>query len=283
MPEIEEIIKELITYLQTAAKIINKGNVSREIQPFIEDDETTVMCEVFLIPIQEYNTRFTITGVMLALYKLSVNNSIKYDMYVKYNLKDPMHVIIFKGSDIEKKHALQILAQLCFDTQVLDLVVKDNDLRQNIVDISNKENCSLKSLRNLCEQISWEIKMKDKKLEEDRVKPIKDNNEQKQVMISYNSASRDLCLKIKEELEKNNYKVWIDINEIHGSSLEAMARAVESSDYILMCITEKYRQSVNCQAEAQYSFKLKKKIIPLIMQKGMENVDGWLGNKIQVL
>jgi hypothetical protein len=34
----------------------------------------------------------------------------------------------------------------------------------------------------------------------------------------------------------------------------------------------RYRQSLNCQAEAQYSFKLNKKIIPLIMQDSYENV-----------
>jgi hypothetical protein len=44
-----------------------------------------------------------------------------------------------------------------------------------------------------------------------------------------------------------------------------------------MCVTEKYRQSLNCQAEAQYAFKLNKKIIPLIMQSGYENADGWMG------
>ena len=98
-----------------------------------------------------------------------------------------------------------------------------------------------------------------------------------QIMISYNGASRDLCINLKDELEKAGYKVWIDIDEIHGSSLDSMARAVETSEIILMCVTEKYRQSINCQAEAQYAFKLKKPILPLIMQKGYENVDGWLG------
>jgi arsenate reductase-like glutaredoxin family protein len=56
-----------------------------------------------------------------------------------------------------------------------------------------------------------------------------------------------------------------------------MAEAVENSFCVLICITEKYRQSINCQAEAQYAFKLNKPIIPLIMQKGYENVTGWLG------
>ena len=53
-----------------------------------------------------------------------------------------------------------------------------------------------------------------------------------------------------------------------------MAEAVENSDVIILCITEKYRQSINCQAEAQYAFKLKKYIVPLILQKGYNNING---------
>ena len=84
-------------------------------------------------------------------------------------------------------------------------------------------------------------------------------------------------MKIKEKLERAKYKVWIDVNEIHGSCLDSMAKAVENAEIVLMCVTEKYRQSNNCQSEARYAFKLEKKIIPLIMQKGYHNVDGWLG------
>ena len=96
-------------------------------------------------------------------------------------------------------------------------------------------------------------------------------------MISYNSSSRPLCLQIKSQLEEAGYKVWIDVNDIHGSSLDSMARAVEDARTVLICITEKYRQSLNCQAEAQYAFKMNKHIVPLIMEKDYENVRGWLG------
>jgi hypothetical protein len=90
-------------------------------------------------------------------------------------------------------------------------------------------------------------------------------------------GSRDLCLKIKKALESCGFKVWMDVSDIHGSSLEAMATAVENSCCVLMCVTEKYRQSINCQSEAQYAYKLNKPIIPCIMQKGYQNVTGWLG------
>lgn len=56
-----------------------------------------------------------------------------------------------------------------------------------------------------------------------------------------------------------------------------MANAIENSFVVLICISERYRESINCQAEAQYAFKIKKPIIPLILQKGFENVSGWLG------
>ena len=127
-----------------------------------------------------------------------------------------------------------------------------------------------KSIKELIEQIKWNSNENNH--------PIKENDpDEEHIMISYNTGSRELCLKIKEKLESFGFKIWIDVNDIHGSSLDAMAKAVEKSLCVLMCVTEKYRQSINCQAEAQYAFKMNKKIIPLIMQAGFDNVKGWLG------
>lgn len=95
-------------------------------------------------------------------------------------------------------------------------------------------------------------------------------------MISYNSQSRELCLKIKKALVSLGYKVWIDVDCIRGSSLESMAFAIESSRCVLMCMTENYKLSANCRAEAEYAFQLNKPIVPLIMQSKYKP-DGWLG------
>ncbi len=43
-----------------------------------------------------------------------------------------------------------------------------------------------------------------------------------------------------------------------------------------MCMSETYKQSANCQSEAEYAFKRKKHIIPIKM-KGDYIADGWLG------
>ncbi len=98
----------------------------------------------------------------------------------------------------------------------------------------------------------------------------------KHIMISYNRDTRDLCLRIKEDLEKSGFRVWIDVEEIHGSSLESMAHAVENSLCVLMCMTEKYKMSPYCRAEAEYTFQLGRPFVPLIMQDNYKP-DGWLG------
>jgi hypothetical protein len=281
LEDTQYIIKLHVKMLNDVADIFNQPDVllKRGMHEFIEeDDHEPIKHEVYSLVVYEYNVQYTVTGLILPLYRLSVNNKIKYSMYCENNLRDPLRVIIFKGNDIEKKYALQLLAQLCFDPLCIDIIRSDVELRKQIMLLANKTDTIVKQLPKICKQIEWAFQMQDQSANKmNAVSGATDAKSKNQIMISYNAASRDLCLKVKEALEFAGYKVWIDVEEIHGSSLEAMARAVESSDVILMCVTEKYRQSVNCQAEAQYSFKLQKPIVPLIMQKGYENVDGWLG------
>ena len=157
-----------------------------------------------------------------------------------------------------------LLADYDFNTVLAELCLKNEDEIQN-----ETEKEIFQSTKNLIGKINWILNEKRKNGQ------VNDKNDH--IMISYNTASRESCLKIKAQLEESGFKVWIDVNDLHGSSFDAMAKAVENSILVLVCITEKYRQSINCQAEAEYAFRLKKKIIPVIFEKGYENVKGWLG------
>lgn len=170
---------------------------------------------------------------------------------------------------MEKQHSIELLAQLCFDDRVNHDLRKDSHLIEYLKNDIIASPVDYKKLLKSCKQLMWvlnENKLGSIKKEEAKKEAI--NNEGEHLMISYNTGSRELCLQIKESLEEKGFKIWIDVEEIHGSSLDSMARAVENAYCVLMCVTEKYRQSVNCQAEAQYAFRLNKKIVPLIMQKG---------------
>jgi hypothetical protein len=63
---------------------------------------------------------------------------------------------------------------------------------------------------------------------------------------------------------------------MYGSTLQSMAQAIESSDMILICMSNPYKQSAYCRSEAEYAYTRQRHIIPLIMEKKYRP-DGWLG------
>jgi hypothetical protein len=168
------------------------------------------------------------------------------------------------------------LAQLSFNKNIALDINKDAEFRAFLDKEAATKPDNLNDTEfnnsNICKQIDWNIKEINEK------KPLDEfDNDKKHIMISYNTDSRGLCLQVKSELEASGYKVWMDVSDIHGSSLDSMAKAVEGACAVLICVTEKYRQSLNCQSEAQYAYKCGRPIIPCIMQQGYQNVTGWLG------
>lgn len=68
------------------------------------------------------------------------------------------------------------------------------------------------------------------------------------VMISYQWNNQETLIQIKEHLRSNGFKVWMDIDDMAGSTLEAMAKAVEEADVVLLCFSKKYKNNDNCRA-----------------------------------
>jgi TIR domain len=54
-----------------------------------------------------------------------------------------------------------------------------------------------------------------------------------------------------------------------------VALAVEQADLVLMCVSQKYKDSPNCRLEGEYCVNKRVKIVPLMMQHGYQ-ADGWL-------
>ncbi|XP_070538017.1 uncharacterized protein [Ptychodera flava] len=96
------------------------------------------------------------------------------------------------------------------------------------------------------------------------------------VMISYQWDVQKTIIKIKDQLKAKGYKVWMDIEQMEGSTLEAMASAVENASVVLICYTQKYKDSPSCRTEAEYTYRLQKPFVPLKIQQNYQP-DGWLG------
>ena len=72
------------------------------------------------------------------------------------------------------------------------------------------------------------------------------------VMISYQWDVQPLMKKVRDALKEEGYNVWIDIDAIGGSTLQAMANAIENSAVVLMCVSKKYNDSPSCRSGMQY-------------------------------
>jgi len=148
-------------------------------------------------------------------------------------------------------------------------------LRSNPVFMSNlvhlAKECDNEQMRKMTHGILWNLES----THQDRT-ISQFNDEQKfDIMISYSHKDEVLCKKIYEELIKSSYRVWIDFDQIHGNVMDAMAQAIERSHTIVICMSEQYRRSNYCRAEAHYAFQRQLKIVPILLQEHYQP-DGWL-------
>ena len=118
----------------------------------------------------------------------------------------------------------------------------------------------------------WEIEGKTARGNVDKTKETTGNH----VMISYQWDAQQVLVEVKNKLQASGYRVWMDLEQMGGSTLEAMAKGVENAAVVLVCVSQRYKESPNCRSEAEYAYQLRKDIIPLMMQRNY-TADGWLG------
>lgn len=91
-------------------------------------------------------------------------------------------------------------------------------------------------------------------------------NNTKHIMLSYSWSQQSLVKEIAAQLKGSGFHVWLDLERMKGSTLQAMADAIEGSVLVLMCVSKSYKESVNCRLEAEYTMTCKVPIIPLMME-----------------
>jgi hypothetical protein len=98
------------------------------------------------------------------------------------------------------------------------------------------------------------------------------------VMMSYNWAVQAIVMRIVAELQRRGYLVWVDLERMKGSVMDAMSEAVEGAEIFLFCVSELYKESANCRLEATYAQQVlhTDQMIPLMMSQGFRP-KGWLG------
>ncbi|CAF4115588.1 unnamed protein product [Rotaria sordida] len=182
--------------------------------------------------------------------------------------------------------ALELIWTLAFDEQIAQFLKQNQLFMTNVKSIltieTNKyeydqknEEKNVERLKKAAHGILWLLENEEKALK--NTKNEQQHKHEYDLMISYSWNDMDLSHQVCDYLTKNkHYKIWIDRDEMHGSTIDSMAEAIEKSDIVLMCMSETYKRSENCKAEAEYARKRKRCIIPLMMREKYDP-DGWLG------
>ena len=182
----------------------------------------------------------------------------------------PVLISVIKTSkeDEEKGCATRALWMLAFDDSNKEAIRQKEEGAMDILQqLQHSEN---PQVQRAAAGALWELEGKTVRHSE-RIESTGNH-----VMISYQWDSQKVLVELKNRLRASGYRVWMDLEQIGGSTLDAMAKAVENSSVVLVCVSERYKESPNCRAEAKYAFQLKKEIIPLMMQRNYMP-DGWLG------
>ena len=182
----------------------------------------------------------------------------------------PVLISVIKTSkeDEEKGCATRALWMLAFDdSNKEDIRQKEEGAMDILQQLQHSEN---PQVQRAAAGALWELEGKTVRHSE-RIESTGNH-----VMISYQWDSQKVLVELKNRLRASGYRVWMDLEQIGGSTLDAMAKAVENSSVVLVCVSERYKESPNCRAEAKYAFQLRKEIIPLMMQRNYMP-DGWLG------
>jgi len=179
-----------------------------------------------------------------------------------------------------KLPALEILLALAFNKDFA-ITLKDNETFMNHV--RTLTSSPHEDLQRVATALIWKLE----KEPETTVKKLEDHpsstsaptavpKKQYDIMISYSHNDKELCHRIANILEKDKLRIWIDSQLMHGATFDAMAKAIENAEFVLVCMSDAYKQSIFCEMEASYAVKRRCHIIPLVMTPNYK-ADGWLG------
>eukprot|EP00047_Mylnosiga_fluctuans_P017959 m.65811 g.65811 ORF g.65811 m.65811 type:complete len:615 (-) comp7355_c0_seq3:110-1954(-) len=96
------------------------------------------------------------------------------------------------------------------------------------------------------------------------------------VMISYSWANKSTVVRLARQLQHAGLPVWIDVDQMTGSTVEAMAEAIENAAVVVIAVSHDYKESANCRLEAEYALKQRKPLVFMRLQRDYVPT-GWLG------
>ncbi|XP_062594967.1 uncharacterized protein LOC134256336 [Saccostrea cucullata] len=281
---LEDLLKTDITYVKLVVLLALSYMVNEEQNRQITADESIFDFILDMVHKAEKakdrrQWGFSIHELINGLAKLAKNDDNKTTI-MKKGAFDTLKRVLKQGNEAEQIAVVNVIWELSFAKKNKERFKNDKEVWKTLQSLYNSDSKELsKAAQGACFVIN---EGQDAAKKKKKVKPEEKEEESAiagHIMLSYNWANQKVLLQIRDRLQEKGFTVWMDVDNMEGSILEAMARAVEDARIILVCYSEKYKDSQNCRTEAEYAYSQKKEIIPLLMEKGYK-ATGWLGAMI---
>eukprot|EP00058_Branchiostoma_floridae_P015677 XP_002601165.1 hypothetical protein BRAFLDRAFT_75614 [Branchiostoma floridae] len=273
-----EGIKTMATL--TLAYVVDEENLGIMADPSV----ISFIIEIFTGAVDDESKShlgYSATELAMGVERLAVNDTPDDNnklTLVAEGILPPLIILMTEGDEEEQLYSIRAISQLAFHSdnkeKILNLKVipKLLEFAQSVdADTAVAAKGTLWELQG--------VNARKQKVEEPgagKTDETKTDSRAGHVMLSYQWDNQEVVKKIKAALEAAGYKVWMDIDQMGGSTLEAMAGAVEGAAVVLVCMSRKYKESANCRRECEYTVTRGTDIIPLKMD-GKYKPDGWLG------
>ena len=148
----------------------------------------------------------------------------------------PVLISVIKTSneDEEKASAIRALWMLAFHDNNKEKIRQEEGAMDILHRLQHSEN---PEVQKAAAGALWELEGKTARHSE-RMESTGNH-----VMISYQWDSQEVLVEVKNRLQANGYRVWMDLVQMKGSTLEAMAEAVENASVVLVCVSRRYKES----------------------------------------
>ncbi|CAF3768334.1 unnamed protein product [Rotaria sordida] len=239
-------------------------------------DGTGAIAKVFLDHLTDIKDRsgweVRVRNLLTSLKILLQHDQIRDEIHIQNGVSLFIYcATMTKYDTLIRQRALENLLIMSFNEKVhLDL--KENTTFMTYIK-SISEDSTESDLQRAAQSLLWML------TKDETSKESIDNKTPKMtydIMISYSHKDKDLCFQLYDRLQKDNFRVWIDRDQMHGTPLESMSNAIENSEFVFLCMSDAYKQSGYCKMEAYYALERQCCIIPLVM-KSQYKPDGWLG------
>ncbi|XP_072032292.1 uncharacterized protein [Amphiura filiformis] len=222
---------------------------------------------------------FSITELLQRLNRLAINDSNKLEMYNLGVTALVAQILNGEFKEEEQEYAVKVLWSLAF----VENIRNDATVQSSTQVLRRMQSSNNTSLQEASSYALWEIEGNELRYlpptrsgasenppptyeetllegpQDDEEAPppsyqevvverqlAANKNKRCHVMLSYQESSKQCVRAIKERLVREGHKVWMDEN--NSSDIASMAKAIEMAEVVLLCMSEKYKDSSNCRS-----------------------------------